>query len=112
MNTNKNQKAGYTPGPWDIRYESFSGSAYICTAGGSVIAEVEKECGPDIPPIVSIKMPVAANACLIAGAPELLEALEHALAALVDAQKLHPAWIYTDARNAAEKAIAKAKGKI
>lgn len=32
-------------------------------------------------------------------------ALEHTLAALDDAKKLHPYWIYTDAQNAARTAI-------
>lgn len=48
---------------------------------------------------------------LIAAAPELLAALNHALAALDDDQKLHPNWIYADAQNEAMQAIAKAEGR-
>ena len=48
---------------------------------------------------------------LIASAPELLDALYRAFAALNDAQLLHPNWIYADAQNEARKAIAKAEGR-
>lgn len=50
-------------------------------------------------------------AALIAASPELLDALNHALAALDDAMKTHPNWIYADAQNEARKAIAKAEGR-
>ncbi len=107
----KENKTKHTPGLWDIRYETASGSAYICTAGGSVIAEVEKECGPDIPPIVSRKMPVEANARLIAAAPDMLEAC---IFARECAQGPIPGMSLTEAHKKAcsmlDGAIAKAKG--
>ena len=53
----------------------------------------------------------SAIASLIASAPDLLAAMRHALAALDDAKKLHPNWIYADAQNAARSAIAKAEGR-
>jgi hypothetical protein len=39
---------------------------------------------------------------------DLLAALQHTLAALDDAQRLHPQWIYTDAQSTARAAILKA----
>ena len=50
-------------------------------------------------------------ATLIAAAPDLLAALNHALAALDDAMKNHTHWIYADAQNEALAAIAKAEGR-
>lgn len=66
----------HTPGPWDVRQESVCPEWSIVVAtGGRIVANVNSETGPDIPPLVSTKMPREANARLIAAAPEMLEAL-------------------------------------
>lgn len=91
----------HTSGPWDID------NLYIRSkATGEYIADVLD--GTDFPSYET----AVENARLIAASPELLAALEHTLVALEAAQKLHPAWKYTDARNAAKKAIRKAKGGL
>ena len=41
----------------------------------NIIANVNSETGPDIPPLVSTKMPCAANGMLMAAAPDMLAAL-------------------------------------
>ena len=67
----------HTPGPWKWSVESVDPEwAIVTAAGGNIVANVNSETGPDIPPLVSTKMPQMANAALIAAAPELLEALE------------------------------------
>jgi len=72
MNTAK-----HTPGPWKWSQESIDPEwAVITSEGGNVVANVNSETGPDIPPLVSTKMPQHANANLIAAAPTMYEALE------------------------------------
>ena len=53
-----------------------TGWVLVTTSDGNIIANVNTETGPDIPPAVSTKMPAMNNATLIAAAPEMLEALE------------------------------------
>ena len=94
----------HTAGPWFI-------DTSLHVYGTGEIKHVNGQDGvteQDFPHIGKINR--YQDAKLIAAAPEMLEALEHTLAALEDAQKLHPAWIYTDSRNAAREAISKAKG--
>ena len=67
----------HTPGPWrvDLR-EMRDGWVIVVDDNEGIVANVNTESGPDIPPLVSRKMPAGANAALIAAAPEMLEALE------------------------------------
>ncbi len=95
----------HTKGKWEVCRGLVSTGATPIRVKGENLAWV---CGKDSALAFSPEETLA-NARLIAAAPELLAALEHTLAALEDAQKLHPAWIYTDARNAAKEAISKAK---
>lgn len=79
----------HTPGPWKYSNESVDPNWFIVTAaGGNIVANVNCETGPDIPPLVSIKMPALANAHLIAAAPDLLEALTNLLDMITD-NRLH-----------------------
>ena len=67
----------HTPGPWTISPTQTAGGWELVTdARGGIVANVNYETGPDLPPLVSRKMPVAANARLIAAAPELVDSLE------------------------------------
>lgn len=69
--------AKHTPGPWRVLHESADPEwCAVVASGGRIVANVNAETGPDIPPLVATKMPKEANACLIAAAPELLEAVE------------------------------------
>ena len=65
-------KAKHTPGPWELIAESVEdsrGNSIAMVTGGSGRQYVEDEVNAEC----------LANACLIAAAPELLEALEMAL---------------------------------
>jgi hypothetical protein len=85
----------HTPGPWVVDDES------QVIAGNRVVAQVFGPCEPSN--CVDIDREWA-DACLIAAAPELLEALE----ALID--EAHP--IRYDQRKAmAHAAVAKARGE-
>lgn len=65
----------HTPGPWTVSFEvAISDWALVIARDGKIVANVNSETGPDLPPLVSTKMPQAANARLIAAAPELLVA--------------------------------------
>ena len=67
----------HTPGPWRVIFESIDPEWSVVTdARGNIVANVNSETGPDVPPLVSTKMPRDANARLIAAAPDLLAALE------------------------------------
>ena len=67
----------HTPGPWSVDSSMIStGWVLVTKSNGDVVANVNTETGPDIPPTVSIKMPALSNAHIIAAAPEMLEALE------------------------------------
>lgn len=55
----------HTPGPWFVAgQDAASGAGYVMTGGGTYVAK----------PLIN----VAANAHLIAAAPELMEALQYA----------------------------------
>ena len=67
----------HTPGPWEISLrEMLDGWVIVADRDGGIVANVNTETGPNIPPLVSRKMPAGANAALIAAAPELLAALK------------------------------------
>ena len=66
----------HTPGPWRfIASELSSGWGLIVDSHENIIANVNTETGPDIPPLVSTKMPCKANGMLMAAAPGMLAAL-------------------------------------
>ena len=70
-----NQK--HTPGPWEVRHESADPEwSVVVASGGRIVANVNAETGPDIPPLVATKMPKDANAALISAAPDLLAELQ------------------------------------
>lgn len=93
----------HTPGPWSVDSSMIStGWVLVTKSNGDVVANVNTETGPDIPPAVSTKMPAMNNATLIAAAPEMLEALENCLGFVV----AHPQFT-EDLRNL----IAKARGE-
>ena len=67
----------HTPGPWRVDSSMVhTGWVLVTTSDGNIIANVNTETGPDIPPAVSTKMPAMNNATLIASAPRMLEVLE------------------------------------
>ncbi len=67
----------HTPGPWSVDSSMIStGWLLVTKSNGDVVANVNTETGPDIPPTVSIKMPALSNANIIAAAPEMLAILE------------------------------------
>ena len=84
-------KTKHTPGPWTHHSESIDSNfehwEIITDKSGNIIANVNAEMGPDIAPLVSIKMPKSANAALIAASPELLEALKRATGYMTDIAK-------------------------
>lgn len=104
----------HTPGPWEVRHESADPCwAVVCALGGRIVANVNSETGPDIPPLVSIKMPTDANARLIAAAPDLLEAAKRLLENADDRDETHDEETgeeYNDWKDLRD-AIAKAEGK-
>ena len=66
----------YTPGPWRfIASELSSGWGLIVDSHENIIANVNSETGPDIPPLVSTKMPCTGNGEMMAAAPDMLAAL-------------------------------------
>lgn len=91
----------HTPGPWT----HFRAKGRIHIVEPSIRNKYQRHV------VAVVHGATDANAALIASAPDLLAALHHALAALDDAKKLHPNWIYADAQNAARSAIAKAEGR-
>jgi len=98
--------AKHTPGPWKYGWETPAREwAQVTTAQGNIIANVNTETGPDIPPLVSKKMPADANARLIAAAPDLLAALEGILNSECSICNNSPVW------HTARAAVAKATGE-
>lgn len=69
-------KATHTPAPWSFHRETPDSEWVLVTdPNGNIVANVNSESGPDIPPLVSTKMPQSANAHLIRTAPELYNLL-------------------------------------
>jgi len=96
----------HTPGPWRVDSSMVhTGWVLVTTSDGNIIANVNTETGPDIPPAVSTKMPAMNNATLIAAAPEMLEALE-AMVEMVEMNGLGKRY----ALDLAASAIRKARG--
>lgn len=76
--------APHTPGPWKVSTESADPDwAVVTTTHGNVVANVNSETGPDLTPLVSVKMPQNANARLIAAAPDLLASFRELASYLV-----------------------------
>ena len=113
----------HTPEPWHISQESIDPNwSVVVDKSGNIVANVNAKSGPDVPPLVSTKMPVSENARLIASAPELLAALESCEAALATLREnnrwdAHPEDFNDDvdeaidAHDKATAAIAKATGR-
>ena len=98
----------HTPGPWSVDSSMIStGWVLVTKSNGDVVANVNTETGPDIPPTVSIKMPALSNAHLIAAAPDLLRELER-----LENQSGLPLERDDPARVAARAAIRKARGEV
>lgn len=92
--------AKHTPGPWRVGM-----------AGPNLCPTVGTECGLMTAMVAhGNNHPTEANARLIAAAPELYEALE-ALMAFDGARGTYDASKAYDAKQAAEKALAKARGQ-
>lgn len=89
----------HTPGPWILDYDNGSTQDILSLKHGG-ICTVRRAGRHD-------NATFAANARLIAAAPELLEALEHAL----DVMEIHGVGIGCKTQDAARAAIAKAKGE-
>jgi hypothetical protein len=111
-----NQK--HTPGPWEVRHESADPEwSVVVASGGRIVANINAETGPDIPPLTATKMPKEANARLISAAPDLLAALEELLVeryALEEPEEFDENGHWTSTSPASVKAraaILKAKGE-
>ena len=65
----------YTPGPWRFSASESSEWGLIVDSHENIIANVNTETGPDIPPLVSTKMPCKANGMVIAAVPDMLAAV-------------------------------------
>ena len=93
--------AGHTPGPWRYDYEDGYCGEIIAADGTNVAVFVDEPC--------------KADSHLIASAPELLEALQDALAALAENVGMQDTYIDFDqvraAKEKASAAIAKATGE-
>lgn len=79
-------EAKHAPGPWSFSWESEKREWAIVTAqGGSIVANVNTESGPDAQSAPAMRiMPADANARLISAAPDLLEALKDARQTILD----------------------------
>ena len=106
----------HTPGPWRVDSSMIStGWVLVTKSNGDVVANVNTETGPDIPPTVSIKMPALSNAHIIAAAPEMLAILEELRESstccgtydLLD----ETTWASPDLADRIEAAIRKARGE-
>ena len=97
-------KAQHTPGPWFVPAPTYR-TLYVEARIGNMMLQEVAACGPTADPAQQ-----AANARLIAAAPELLEALKLALEYWRHRQQRYknrsPVWV-----QAARSAIAKATGE-
>ena len=103
-------KTNHTPGPWVVHHERGSEWALVMSGGpaGRIICNVNPESCPDTSSAPAfVRMPMEANARLIAAAPDLLDALSDLLERIERSPTLLP-HISADSRNAARAAIAKA----
>ena len=100
----------HTAGPWKFSESKLaSGWGLVIDSHKNIIANVNTETGPDIPPLVSTKMPCKANGMVIAAAPDMLAALKYNLMVLYDAHPEPEQRRYALALT--KGAIAKAEGK-
>ena len=65
----------HTPGPWRFSKSESSEWGLIVDSHENIIANVNSETDPDIPPLVSMKVPCTANGMLMAAAPDMHAAL-------------------------------------
>jgi hypothetical protein len=99
----------HTPGPWKFSESKLaSGWGLVVDSHENIIANVNTETGPDIPPLVSTKMPCKANGMVIAAAPDMLAALKYNFMVLDDPNPGNEKRLYALALTKA--AIAKAEG--
>ena len=107
----------HTPGPWRL---TESGDAIVSADGGTLIVETGQDYWQNLEAaaagassdIAKRHLPqVRANARLIAAAPELLEALKQATAALAWHEQVHGVAMDAVVVEKARAAIAKAQGK-
>jgi hypothetical protein len=94
----------HTPGPWQIYPVTYP---LIETADGIAVAKTDCSLNRVSGKWVEDRETAAANAVLIAAAPDLLEALDNLLAAQIDPMGMKAA----KACKAAVAAISKAKGE-
>jgi len=104
--------AKYTPGPWHFDGWDCESMAWaiVVDSRGDIVANVNTKSGPDIPPMVSTKMPGEANANLIVAAPELLESLESITLAMLNMRDDADTAALFGEIKAAQPTIVKAKG--
>ena len=96
----------HTAGPWKFSESKLaSGWGLVIDSHENIIANVNTETGPDIPPLVSTKMPCKANGMVIAAAPDMLAALKSIR------DYLHEREIFGYMMMEVEAAIAKAEGR-
>ena len=102
----------HTPGPWKFSESKLaSGWGLVVDSHENIIANVNTETGPDIPPLVSTKMPCKANGMVIAAAPDMLAALKYNLMILYDAHPEPEQRRYALTLALTLEAIAKAEGR-
>ena len=89
----------HTPRPWEVTHQVYSDYSFDIVSNGKVIAT----CGAT----QDINSDIAANARLIAAAPELLKMLKKISNSIGD-----DAQDRQDLKEIAEEAIAKAEGKL
>lgn len=99
----------HTPGPWSVTGKQFSGSVRVSAGSGSDLNGLVAIC--DAGDYARSKVEGAANARLIAAAPELLEALVWMVANddTNEADEGNAYWV--DGLHRARAAIAKATGE-
>ena len=95
----------HTPGPWRVSQQRGLSLFIVgCDEAIAEILRVEQNGGFD--------GTLFANGRLIAAAPELLEALEHAFLVLLEDPTIGNNVDYNDVRSQCEAAIRKARGEI
>jgi hypothetical protein len=108
--------SAHTKGPWTVRVDSTDGWSLVVAGGpaGRIVANVNPESCPDASSVPAfVVMPAAANARLIAAAPELLEALQELHERLVacSTESIYAGEAYDSFyRDLVVEAIAKATG--
>ena len=105
----------HTRGPWKYGFESADHEwAIVTDTGGSIIANVNTETGPDATSAPATrKMPAEANARLIAFAPDMLALLESFCTENppIDPMTGKPMTFKQWVRGYSDRILAKAKGE-